>query len=129
MNNQIDRPKRWALDRRRDQFSAAATPLAWIATDTAISTNATRSFDIIVDRAPPGGRIRGRYTVSFSAGATAGAMNQSFGGTIFGSAGSPSYAGVMIWTPYSLNTSRMLRCMAEYIAMIVVASVQCRFSS
>ena len=38
-------------------------------------------------------------------------------------------AGVMICTPYSLNTSRMLRCMAEYIAMIVVGSMQCTFNS
>src|SRR3954463_8390499 len=34
------------------------------------------------------------------AGATAGAVNQSLGGTIFGCSGSPSYAGVMIWMPY-----------------------------
>ena len=50
----------------------------------------------------PGAVARG------SGAAASGVTFQFAGGTTFGSGGSPSYAGTMIWTPYSLNTSRML---------------------
>jgi hypothetical protein len=44
---------------------------------------------------------------SAGAGFVAGAMNHCSFGTTLGWAGSPSYAGVIIWMPYSLKTSRM----------------------
>src|SRR5262245_40134069 len=47
-------------------------------------------------------------------GTAAGAVYQLSCRTTFGISGSPSYAGVMICTPNSLNTSRMLRCSWEY---------------
>jgi putative addiction module antidote len=44
-------------------------------------------------------------------GGCAGATCHSSLGTTLGASGSPSYAGVIIWMPYSLKTSRIFACM------------------
>jgi hypothetical protein len=59
--------------------------------------------------AGPSRRARVR-SIQRKAGPVAGAAYHCSLGTILGCSGSPSYAGVMICMPYSLNRSRMFRC-------------------